>query len=110
MAYGQLVLAQTNVPVADEAVTFDLNTLRKVTGLVVEPAVGGSPISLWLSADNINWTKVAASGSPPTRWEATVDSEAVGALLPGRNARYVKITIPGATADHTLRSVQIYGF
>ena len=110
VAYRQLVLAQTNVPVADEAVTFDLNTLRKVTGVVVEPAVGGSPISLWLSADNINWTKVAASGSPPTRWEATVDSEAVGALLPGRNARYVKITIPGATADHTLRSVQIYGF
>jgi hypothetical protein len=110
VAYGKILSVQTNVPLSGAAATFDLKTLRKVTGVVVEQAVGGSPISLSLSADNLNWTQVAASQQPPARWEATVDSEAVGALLPGRNARYVKITISGAHTDDTLSSVQIHGF
>jgi alpha-L-fucosidase len=110
VAYGKILLVQTNVPVSGEVATFDLKTLRKVTGVVVEQAAGGSPISLSLSADNINWTQAAASQQSSARWEATVDSEAVGALLPGRNARYVKITIPGVHADYMIRRVQIHGF
>jgi len=110
VAYGQMISVQTNVPVSGEAATFDLKTLRKVTGVVVEQTAGCPPLSLSLSEDNRNWTQVAASEQPPARWEVTVDSEAVGALLPGRKARYVKIQIPGAIAGYTLRSVQIYGF
>jgi alpha-L-fucosidase len=110
VAYGKIVSVQTNVPVSREMAILDLKTMRKVTGVVVEQAGGSSPLSLSLSEDNRNWTQVAAINEPPLLWEVTVENLAAGALLPGRNARYVRIMMPGAISPFTLQRVQVHGF
>jgi len=110
VAYGKVVLARTNVPVSGAAVILDLETMRKVTGVVVEQAGGSPPLRLSLSKDSYDWTQVARIEEAPVLWEVTVENPAAGALLPGRNAHYLRIEMPGATPLPALRRVQVHGF
>jgi len=110
VAYGKILSQQTDMAVTGGTMTVDLSAPHKVTGVVVEQGAGGPPLSLAISVDNEHWTPVAASNPSPTHWAVTVDSEAVGALLPGRAARYVRLQFPAGTPAIILHNVTIHGF
>jgi alpha-L-fucosidase len=109
VAYGTVVLAKTNVVLSAGAVSLDLETMRKLTGVVVEQQGGARPLRLSVSRDNQTWTQVAMTEEPPPIWEATIDSTAAGAVLPGRSARYLRIE-SGGSPPAALTRVQAYGF
>jgi alpha-L-fucosidase len=110
LAYGEVVLVKTNVTLSGGEVELDLGKTRKVTGVVVEPALKSLPLVLSLSFDRQKWNQVAVTERSPKVWEVTIESQAAGALLPGQTARYLRVQVPGASPPSTLSRVEAYGF
>jgi len=109
VAYGEVVLAQTNVILSGGEVTLDLGKTRKVTGVVVERGAGSLPLKLSLSSNRQTWNQVGMTEHSPRVWGVTIGSLAAGAILPGQNARYLRIQVLGRNPPSTLRRVEAYG-
>src|SRR5262249_7039452 len=65
VAYGEVVLVKTNVTLSGGEVELDLGKTRKVTGVVVEPALRSLPLVLSLSFDRQKWNQVAVTKQAP---------------------------------------------
>jgi hypothetical protein len=111
VAYGEVVFTKTNVVISGSEVALDLGKARKVTAVVVERESDSLPLRLLLSPDRQTWNQVAMTEKSPKVWEVTIESQAAGTLLPGQNARYLKIQVPGKyNPSSALRRVEAYGF
>jgi len=110
VSYGVLVLAKTNISFSAGEVALDLGKTRKVTAVVVERESDSLPLRLLLSSDRQTWNQVAMTEQSPRVWEVTLESQSAGAILPGQDARYLRIQVPGENPSSTLRRVEAYGF
>jgi hypothetical protein len=110
VAYGEVVFTRTNIIASAGEVELDVGKARKITAVVVEQESESLPLKLSLSSDNQTWNQVAIIDQCPKIWEVTIQSHAQGAILPGQNARYLRIQVQSKNLPVTLRRVEAYGF
>ncbi|MBI4323678.1 MAG: alpha-L-fucosidase [Chloroflexi bacterium] len=110
IAYGGVILAKNNVGLSAGGITLDLEKLRKVTGVAIERQGEGTPLKLSISEDGSTWTPIGSVERGPTLQEIAVESDAAGASLRGRMARFVKIEASAAGSSALLRRACVYGF
>ena len=110
VAYGRLLLSRTDMKIDGASGVLDTKRIRKITAVSVKPNGDSTPLKLSLSRDGREWIPIASVGKSPKHWQVSIKNPAAGTLLPGREARYVKIECPGTTDSPTLERVQIYGF
>ena len=94
-------------------VQLDLGQVIHVTGVVIENRPGErrtDGITVSVSEDGRQWTKVWAAPNWQQIWEVPVTTTQAGAEVPGRPARYLKLeTKPAQPAPMLLNRVEVYG-
>ena len=94
-------------------VQIDLGKIINVTGLVIENRPGErrtDGLTLSVSVDGQQWTKVWAAPTWQQVWEVSVTSTQAGAEVLGRHARYLRLeTKPAKPAPMLLQRVEVYG-
>jgi alpha-L-fucosidase len=94
-------------------VQIDLGKTINVTGLIIENRPGErrtNGLTLSVSEDGRQWTKVWAAPKWQQVWEVYVTTAQAGAEAPGRPARYLRLeTKPAKPAPMLLQRVEVYG-
>jgi hypothetical protein len=94
-------------------VQIDLGKIVNVTGLIIENRPGErrtNGLTLSVSEDGRQWTKVWAAPKWQQVWEVYVTTAQAGAEAPGRSARYLRLeTKPAKPAPMLLQRVEVYG-
>jgi alpha-L-fucosidase len=96
--YGNIIRKMDKLSPVSGVMTIDLDRVYSVTGIeLLKESAGEGRYVIEISEEGNLWTKVDEPAEPFTHREVTVAQFSAGILLPGVNARYIRITLNGSS-------------